>query len=383
MSFAVSVTMNACMHAGLFRTRQDPREAAKSSQSTQPPRQKATPSAVAVTAAMPSQHHHAVSARPDLRTGRTDAQMSEKPYRPVRAPQGAVDSTQAVWHSLTVPDFRAVAVQEKLEHWHMEATSHLLDSYHLRELLRVYMTVLDFAGSRFLPNMTDTIRGFTSELTSTALDVDVCSKRLLYLSVIPIVTSRGADVTDIDFRKTKAMHTLGTFYILLGRLTQLTTLLRESSKFFCRELTKNMRGGQTAKVMVTFTRLAQYSLDSLEYLMLYFRELHAAIMGATVHPLLVTRTYSHLHVSLQAVGQYFSTCDHARRIGEGLQREIDGLKAVVPIRDHARRMGEGFQRDFDGLKTVVPIKDWVTPLAAPLRDSKLEVAAALAGHHQP
>lgn len=212
----------------------------------------------------------------------------------------------------------------------MEAAIHLLDSYHLQELLRSYMTVLDWASKLFFPDMEDTIRSFTNGLVSTVLDVDVCSKRLLYLSVVPVVASRGSESSDIDLRKTKALHTLGVFYVLQGRLAQLSSLMRESSKMVCKELTKRHTfTAQMAKILMPFTRLARYSLDSLDYLMEYYRELRAAIMGSIVYPLLVTRTYSRLHRSLQTAGQFFATCLHARKIGASLQHDLAELRGVT------------------------------------------------------
>ena len=207
---------------------------------------------------------------------------------------------------------------------------HLLDSYHLQELLRSYITALEWASPLFLPNMEATVQGFVDGLISTALDVDVCSKRLLYISGIPVVALRGSQSSDIDLRKTKALHTSGVFYVLQGRLMQLSTLIRTSSKLFCKELVKRHSfTPQVAKILMPFSRLARYSLDSLEYLLEYYKELHAAIMGSIVYPLLVTRTYSRLHRSLQTAGQFFATCVHARKIGASLQHDISEIRGVT------------------------------------------------------
>ncbi|CDI79983.1 hypothetical protein, conserved [Eimeria acervulina] len=84
-----------------------------------------------------------------------------------------------------------------------------------------------------------------------------------------------------------------------------------------------------AKVLMPFSRLARYSLDSLEYLLEYYKELSAAIVGSVVHPLLVTRTYSRLHRSLQTAGQFFAACVHAHKIGVSLQHEIAEIRGGI------------------------------------------------------
>ncbi|KAL8446811.1 hypothetical protein Emag_004572 [Eimeria magna] len=271
----------------------------------------------------------AVTTIADPRTAKADSQATEKSQTPLRGRQAAAESTRVVWQSLALPHYRTSRVQDVLEHWHMEAATHLLDSYHIQELLRTYMTVFEWGIKLFLPDLTEIARGHISSLTSVALDVDVCTKRLLYLSGVPIVMSRGADSQDIDFRKTKVLHVLGVFYVLQGRLMQLSRLMRESSKLLCKELMRrHPLTPQMAKVLMPFTRLARYSLDALDYLTDYYRELRAAIVGSIVHPLFVTRTYSRLHVSLQTIGQFFATCGHARKIGESLQRDIVELRGA-------------------------------------------------------
>ncbi|KAL8452679.1 hypothetical protein Emed_001243 [Eimeria media] len=271
----------------------------------------------------------AVTTIADPRTAKADSQGTEKPQAPLRGRQAAAESTRVVWQSLALPHYRTSRVQDVLEHWHMEAATHLLDSYHIQELLRTYMTVLEWGIKLFLPDLTEVARGHISNLTAIALDVDVCTKRLLYLSGVPIVMSRGADSQDIDFRKTKVLHALGVFYVLQGRLMQLSSLMRESSKLLCKELMRrHPLTPQMAKVLMPFTRLARYSLDALDYLTDYYRGLRAAIVGSIVHPLFVTRTYSRLHVSLQTIGQFFATCGHARKIGESLQRDIVELRGA-------------------------------------------------------
>ncbi|KAL8437493.1 hypothetical protein ACSSS7_000875 [Eimeria intestinalis] len=276
---------------------------------------------------MGGQQTQGAATTPDPRTGKADSQGGEKSQAPWRGRQGAAESTRVVWQSLALPHYRTSKVQDVLEHWHMEAATHLLDSYHIQELLRTYMMVLEWGIKLFLPDLTEAGRAHISSLTSIALDVDVCTKRLLYLSGVPIVMSRGADSQDIEFRKTKVMHALGLFYVLQGRLIHLSSIMRESSNLLCKELMRrHPLTPQMAKVLMPFTRLARYSLDALDYLADYYRGLRAAIVGSIVHPLFVTRTYSRLHVSLQTIGQFFATCGHARRIGESLQRDIIELR---------------------------------------------------------
>lgn len=217
-----------------------------------------------------------------------------------------------------------------LEYWHMEAVTHLLDSYHLQELFRSYVTVLEWSSKLFSPDVDAAIRGFTSKMNSTVLDLDVCSKRILYLSGVPVMASRISQSSDIDLRKTKALHTLGVFYVLQGTLTELSDLVRESSNLFSKELTKRHNfSPPMTKILMAFTRLSRYSLDSLDYLMEYYRELRAAIMGSILYPLLVTRTYSRLHRSLQTAGQFFATCIHARKTGASLQNDIVELRRAT------------------------------------------------------
>lgn len=311
---------------GIFRHRQHDRHVSNDpSQPTQATRGPGGLSAVGGTGFGHSQRQ--ASFGTDWRSGRTDAHFPGKSHSSSDRHQGSADAAKTVWQSLALPHFRSSKVQDVLERLHMDAVAHLSDSYHLQELVRSYMTVLDEAGKLLLPEMEETIRAFIDGLTAIVLDVDVCSKRLLYLSGIPIVASKGSESSDVELRKTKALHTLGVFYVLQGRLNQLSSLVGESSKVICKELKKRHAfTSQLAKILMPFMRLTRYSLDSLDYLADYYRELHSAIIGSTVYPLLVTSTYSRLHMSLQAVGQFFATCLHARKIGASLQHDISELR---------------------------------------------------------
>lgn len=263
------------------------------------------------------------------------------------AASGAEGVQMIVWQSLELPPYRHEQVQRVLEHWHLEAAMRFIDSVRvLQDALCHYTTALDWAGKLFLPERDETNRLFRSGIIYAFLDIGVCSKRLLYLSVVGVTVGSGEDRDDIDLRKTKAVHALGLYYVVHGRVLQLLKYVRESASNFLRETVS--RHGATPSVIdvvAQFSRLAQYVQDALEFLLEYFREVKVAIMGATVHPNMTARSYRHLHTSLQSAGQFFSICLHIRKMGSDFEKHLRELRAAVATSNQQRtpdgKHGEG------------------------------------------
>ncbi|XP_026191538.1 uncharacterized protein LOC34617889 [Cyclospora cayetanensis] len=330
-SFSLGCSCSLC--AGIFKRRTKGENgtvtAPHNAESTVPPAQPTYPQPPAY-ADQSAHPQNQASLLADLHAGHGELPaVADGGHTNLMSRGSPVDPKKIVRQSLNLPHFSSSKVQDVLEYWHVEAAMYLFDPFNTQELFSSYLTTLEWATQLFLPDLEGRMREYTSALLSTVMDVDVCSKRLLYLSGVPVVTSRGSPSSDIEMRKTKALHTLGVFFIIKGKLTQVSTLVRESSKLFCTEIGKDRNfSTPVVKILMSFTRLSRYSLDALEYLQEYYSELRMAIMASLVYPLLVTRTYTRLHRSLQTAGQYFSTCVHARKIGASLQHDIAELRGM-------------------------------------------------------
>ena len=82
--------------------------------------------------------------------GRVETQSNNTAQTTLHNRRLPTDPAKVVWQSLGLPYFRSSKVQDLLEYWHVEASVHLLDSYHLQELLRSYITALEWASPLFL-----------------------------------------------------------------------------------------------------------------------------------------------------------------------------------------------------------------------------------------